>query len=211
MRARLRLVTPLPEVPPSAPPAEPTASERLAGLRARDADAERWLLETYAGLVERIIVRVLGDTRNLEDHVQEVFVRLFARAPEIRDAGALKAYVTSVAVFVAREVLRKRRRHAWLRFFAPEELPEPAAATDPESREALEAVYRVLAEMDVDERICFVLRYIEGMDLAQVAAATERSLATVKRRLVRAEETFVARCKGDETLRPWLEAGSRWA
>ncbi|NUO52694.1 MAG: sigma-70 family RNA polymerase sigma factor, partial [Polyangiaceae bacterium] len=180
-------------------------------LRARDPGAERWLLETHAGLVERIIVRVIGDVRNLEDNVQEVFVRVFARASEIRDPGALKAYVTSVAVFVAREVLRKRRRHAWLRFFAPEELPEPAAATDPESREALLAVYRVLSEMDVDVRISFALRYIEGMDLAQVAAATGRSLATVKRRLMRAEEVFVARCRDDETLRPWLEAGSRWA
>jgi len=168
-------------------------------------------LETHARFVERIIVRVIGDVRNLEDHVQEVFVRVFARTSEIRDPGALKAYVTSVAVFVAREVLRKRRRHAWLRFFAPEELPEPAAATDPESREALLAVYRVLSEMDEDERISFALRYIEGMDLAQVAAATGRSLATVKRRLMRAEEVFVARCRDDETLRPWLEAGSRWA
>jgi RNA polymerase sigma-70 factor (ECF subfamily) len=209
--AHLRLVTPPFLAPAPARPAEPTAAQRLEDLRARNPEAERWLLETYAARVERILTSILGHATGIEDGVQEVFVRVFARVGEIRDANAIQGFVTSVAVFVARETIRTRRRHRWLRFLASEDLPEPPTSTDPESREALRAFYRTIGEMETDERLCFTLRYVDGMDLAQVAEACGFSLATAKRRLKRAEVTFVERCRNDEALRPWLEAGSRWA
>ena len=56
--------------------------------------------------------------------VQDVFARVFSRIDDVREPAALKPFITSVTVFVAREAIRKKRRHRWLAFFASDELPE---------------------------------------------------------------------------------------
>jgi len=192
----------------------PGAATLLHRLHARRPEAERWLLDTHAGRVERILLRILGDTGTLEDLVQDVFVRVFARIDDVREPEALKGFVTSVSVFVAREAIRKRRRHRWLAFFASDELPEIAAGAgadaDADARDGVRAFYRAVEVLDADARVAFTLRVVEGLELTDVAAACGVSLATVKRRIQRAEQTFVRRCKKDEILSRWLAEGDRW-
>lgn len=210
MSVHLRLVQK--SHPPDRPPeAEPARAELLRGLHARNPAAERRLLDTHAALVERILFRILGDIRSLEDMVQDVFARVFSRIDDVREPEALKPFITSVTVFVAREALRKKRRHRWLSFFASDDLPEVAASVDAEAREGVRAFYRALETLDPDERVAFTLRIVERQELTEVAAACNVSVATVKRRVQRAEATFVERCKRDEVLSTWLAEGDRWA
>jgi len=54
------------------------------------------------------------------------------------------------------------------------------------------------------------LRFIEEMPLDDVAATCNVSLATVKRRIGRAEQRFVAIARRDPILRPLVEEGRRW-
>ncbi|WP_437308102.1 RNA polymerase sigma factor [Sorangium sp. So ce388] len=209
MSAHLRVVR-KPRSPDPPVDAQPTSSEVLRGLHARNPAAERRLLDTYAGLVERMLFRLLGDIRTLEDLVQDVFARVFSRIDDVREPAALKPFITSVTVFVAREAIRKKRRHRWLAFLASDELPEISASVDPEARQGVRAFYSALETLDPDERLAFTLRFVEGQELAEVAAACNVSVATVKRRLHRAEIAFVERCKKDEVLSTWLAEGDRW-
>ena len=99
----------------------------------------------------------------------------------------------------------------WLSFLPWSELPEveaPAAAD--EELEALRRTYAILDELPADERIALALRVIDGMDLADVAAACGVSLATIKRRLQRAEAAFLERARREPSLEGWLEGGARW-
>ncbi|WP_437721142.1 RNA polymerase sigma factor [Sorangium sp. So ce861] len=209
MSAHLRVVR-KPRSPDPPVDAQPTSSEVLRGLHARNPAAERRLLDVYAGLVERMLFRILGDVRTLEDLVQDVFARVFSRIDDVLEPESLKPFITSVTVFVAREAIRKKRRHRWLAFFASDELPEIAASIDPEARQGVRAFYRALETLDPDERLAFTLRIVEGQELAEVAAACNVSVATVKRRLQRAQIAFVERCKKDEVLASWLAEGDRW-
>ena len=83
-------------------------------------------------------------------------------------------------------------------------------ALDAEGRQTLRAVYAVLQRMPADERIAFALRYIDGMELTEVAAACSISLATVKRRLRRSEDRFLRSARSHSLLEKWVEEGSRW-
>ena len=64
-----------------------TASARdlVAGLVAREDWAERELLERYTRHVERIIARITGRL-DIDDQVQDVFLRVTERVSSLRDA-----------------------------------------------------------------------------------------------------------------------------
>jgi RNA polymerase sigma-70 factor (ECF subfamily) len=167
--------------------------------------------DRHVGHVERILVRILGHDCELADLLHEVFARALGAIETLEDPDALKPWLSGVAVFTAREAIRRRARGRWLRFFAADDLPEvEAAVADEETREALRVTYGVIDRLGVDDRIAFALRFIDGLELTDIAAACHVSLNTIKRRLARAERRFVAYARREPALRGWLQGGTRW-
>ncbi len=162
----------------------------------------------------RILVRILGQDSELEDVHHEVFVRALSSIETLEDPACLTKWMVSVAVFSARTCLQRRYRGRWLAFLAPDELDESAAARDErdgDARAELDLTYSVLARLPSDERIVFTLRFVEGMALAELASACNTSLATVKRRLKRAESRFLGLARRHPVLSDWLDNGGRWS
>ncbi|MFT3764521.1 MAG: sigma-70 family RNA polymerase sigma factor [Minicystis sp.] len=182
----------------------------VEGVRARQPAAVAALYDAYAAHVLRVLGRVLGAERELSDLHQEVFLKAIDSMDRLEDPRALKAWMTGIAVHTARAAIQRRVRRRWLTFLAPEDLPEPEAPSTGDAGEALRATYAVLDQLPADERIAFVLRVIDGMELTEVAAACGVSLATIKRRLARAEERFTTLARDHDVLHEWLEGGSRW-
>jgi RNA polymerase sigma-70 factor, ECF subfamily len=183
----------------------------VGGLRERKPWAERALLEQYGAHVERVLTHILGSHNDLDDLTQEVFLRALSRVGDVHDASGLKSWLSAFAANVAREALRSKRRRWWQVLRPPEETPElPAPSACAEDRAALRAFYEVLGTLDADARVAFALRYVEGMELTQVAEACGVSLATAKRRIKAAEDEFCARGKVHEALADWFEEGTRW-
>lgn len=188
-----------------------TADEMVRGLKAAQPWAERALVAAETAHVERMLTRMLGLSADLDDLMQEVFIRAFARIAELREPKSLRAWLCSIAVFVAREAIRRKRRRRWLVFLPAEEHPEPSAdGASIEARTALRVFYEVLDGFPADERIAFTLRFVEGMELGEVADACQVSLATIKRRLKRASDDFYLRGRARAELEDWFEEGCRW-
>jgi RNA polymerase sigma-70 factor (ECF subfamily) len=179
----------------------------LAGLRRRERWARAALIERYGTHVRRVLVRVLGAATP----TTPICSRRSSRAPwaamdQVANPASLKAWITRIAVFTARGAIRRRRRRRWLLFFA--DVPEPAAAwAGPDLQDAAAAVYKIFARMPVDERIPFALRMLEGMDLEATAEACGMSIATVRRRLARAERRFHKLAREYEALAAWVMTG----
>ena len=109
----------------------------------------------------------------------------------------------------AKKLIRRRQRWRWIQSVAPFDLPEFVASTpSAEVSEALSHAYRALDALPADERIAFALRHIDGMELTAIAAATRVSLATTKRRIVRAEVRFVELARQSDALREWVARGT---
>ncbi len=191
-------------------PRESSTEEALrrlvAGLRAKETWAERELLVRFSDHVARVLVRILGSKQEQEDLTQEVFFRVLTRLETLDRPEALAGFVTSIAVFVARERIRSRRRRRWLVFKAHEDLPEVECdAPSLEVRRAMVAFYRAVHEMEEDQQVYFTLRFVEDMDLSEIASAAGVSLSTVKRRLAVAEATFYEKARRQPELEPWLK------
>jgi RNA polymerase sigma-70 factor (ECF subfamily) len=96
-------------------------------------------------------------------------------------------------------------------FRPSQETPDiPCEPASLEARTALRVFYEVVSEMDVEARIAFTLRCVDGMELTEVAEACDVSLATIKRRLKAAMDDFYRRGQGRPELVAWFEEGSRW-
>jgi RNA polymerase sigma-70 factor (ECF subfamily) len=152
----------------------------------------------------------LGFDAERGDLVQEAFAAALTSLHGLRDPASLEAWLSSVAANTARKALRERARGRWLRRFtdsAEEERYEPSVAgVDVEARRALSGVYAALAQLPSHERVVFARRFIDGMELAEVAAACQVSVSTIKRRLVRAERRFLANARNEPELVQWLSS-----
>jgi RNA polymerase sigma-70 factor, ECF subfamily len=185
--------------------------ELLDGIRAKSPIAVAALCDRYSAHVLRVLGRIVGADSELEDLHHEVFERALRSAAGVENANALAGWITIVSVNVARTELGRRARRRWLTllpWYDDHDVEAPAASD--EDVEALRRTYALLDRMAPDLRIVFALRFIDGMDLRELAAACDVSLATAKRRLARAESRFQAMARDDAVLAPWVERGGRW-
>ncbi len=167
------------------------------------------LYDRYARHVRGVLVRLLGVDPELDDLIQEVFVEVLDSLSRLQDPTRLKAYLTAITVHVARGRIRRASRQRWLSFWAPDNLPElPVPEPDETLREAMRATYSILYGLPAEDRIAFTLRYLEGMELLEVAEACGVSLSTCKRRMRAAERRFMARARGNPALRTWVGGGA---
>ncbi len=182
--------------------------ELAVALRAAHPAAALVLYDRHAEQVQGILVRVLGVDSEIPDLLHDVFVRALQSTHTLAPGQPVGSWLAGIAVFTARKCIRRRMRRRWLRFFPPEELPDAAAAAVPEeARAALRAAYGVLEKMPELERVAFALRHLEGMELTEVAAACKVSLATIKRKLERAQARFSALAARQPELERWSAEG----
>jgi RNA polymerase sigma-70 factor (ECF subfamily) len=158
----------------------------------------------YGMQVRSKLLRWIG-AHDLDDHVQEVFSRLFEQLPRLRQPSALRSFLIGITLRVACTELRRRRR--WrLRLTATGELPDFAehGADDGIAREALSRFEAILGRLAPRSRRVFVLRYVEKLELVDVAAAMDISLATAKRHLARASLRVFAMAEREPALEDYL-------
>jgi RNA polymerase sigma-70 factor, ECF subfamily len=187
-------------------PVVATDAEILAALAERRQVGCAALYDRYRQLVRRILIRLLGANEEVHDLVHDVFLSAIRTIDRVRTPEMLRSWMTSVAVFTARQELRRRRRKRFLLFLPTQDLPEIEASQSPaDIREAVRATYQILSTLPADLQIAFVLRFIDGMELTEVAEACRVSLATIKRRLGSAKNHFEKAAQREPALFRWLE------
>ena len=180
-------------------------AELVHKARTGDRDACFAIWSKYAALVQRLVRRFLGPGIDYQDVCQEVFLRIFKRLGQVRDPAALPGFVASVALGVARNEVRRRRIRAVVGLVPEVTLPDaPTFVGQGEAREALRALYRMLDTFGAEDRSLFVARFIEKMELTEVATAHDLSLSTAKRRLARLAKRVNTRVQADPVLTEYV-------
>ncbi len=169
-------------------PSEPRTLEVIDEVVELDLDE---LFRQFAPYVATIGYRLLGRDSEVDDLVQDVFLAAHRGLRSLRNREAVKGWLATVTVRLARRRLRTRRFRATFRFDSGEDYLEVAdTAASPETRAMVARVYRILDRVPVDRRLAWSLRYIHGERLARVAELCECSLATAKRR-IKAAQLFI--------------------
>jgi RNA polymerase sigma-70 factor (ECF subfamily) len=134
--------------------------------------------------VGAVVLRLIGRPGDVDDVVQDVFIQAHRGLSRLRDQDAVRPWLRRIAVRRAQRWLRTRWVRRWFgdSDFEPEmDLIDESAS--PEDRAQISHIYRTLERMNKDERLAWVLRFVEGETLESIAELLGCSISTVQRRL----------------------------
>jgi len=174
----------------------------LEGLRRGDELAYETLIQQYEQPVYNLVSRLVDDSADAADVVQEVFLKVFRKVAWFRGESSLKTWIYRIAVNEARNQRRWFSRHKrqevgldappgetqgygeWLEDSAP----SPFEMTL--DRETTELIENALKDVSQPFRAALVLREVEGLSYEEVAEILEISLGTVKSRILRGRQAL---------------------
>jgi RNA polymerase sigma-70 factor (ECF subfamily) len=168
---------------------EPTDEALVRRARSGEERAAAELYRRHVHYVLGLATRLMGHRGDGEDVTQDAFAVALERLATLEDPGAFRAWAAQIAVNLVRKRLRRRRlgRLLGVDGGTPDATLEAlAVASSVEAHAELALLDVALAELPTEQRIAWMLRYVEGERLENVAAACGCSLATAKRRIGRA-------------------------
>lgn len=176
-------------------------------VRAGDEAAFAALLARWELPLKRVIARILLNASEAEDLAQETMVRVWSQRQKFRPDAAFRPWIFSIAVNLARNRLRWRRRRPSVSLDAWSETGHDRprqegerhnGAGDLERAERAAAVRDAVAALPAELREALVLFEYEELAQAEIAATLGCTVKAVESRVARAREKL----RG--ALRAWL-------
>ena len=179
---------------------ELTAQEAqfVSRLQANEDAAYDELVRVYSTSIYHVAYRMLGDTADASDTVQEIFLKVFRNIGGFKGEAALKTWIFKIAFSEILNRLRWwKRRHRYTTLSLDESPngnapgagvadagPTPEEVLQAKERET--AIQQALWRLSQEHRSIIVLRDIEGFSYNEIADVLGISMGTVKSRLARA-------------------------
>lgn len=166
--------------------------------QARDPLAFRELVTRYERRLIYYIRRILGNGDEAFDVMQEVWLTAFRRLSTLQHPEAFRVWLYKIAHDVT--VSHARKRGKW-----PKPLPDPESTeheadgwNELEAMENVESLHRALERLSPTHREVLTLRFLEQMELAEIANIVDSKIGTVKSRLHYAKRELRRRLGGPD-------------
>lgn len=168
----------------------------IAALNAGDTSAFDELYYRYRDWVIRLAGRFTGSRDDALDVLQETFAYLFGKFPGFILSARMTTFLYPVVKNLSIAAKRKRAR-----FVSDEGTPDPAASNPKNDETSREELSAVLARLPEAHREALLMRFVDEMSLAEIAAALGIPEGTVKSRLHNA----IAALRQDERVKAYFE------
>ncbi len=150
---------------------------------------------TLRGALTRYFQRRLPNTHEVDDLVQEVFLRIVRRG-DSHQLDQFEGYVFQTAASVIKDRFRRRRARMSDSHVAFEPDLHGQSDISPEqtvlAREALRSTTRAIMSLPERTRTIFVLRRLEGLSHPEIARRLGLSLSTVEKHIHRAAKQLLS-------------------
>ena len=154
------------------------------------------LVRTYRPRLLRFVTFSIGDADLAESITQDCFLKAYNGRDKFRGDCSVNTWLTSIALNLIRDQQRLQKFRFWRQARATAIDVSDAAnflASHESSAEArilaierTEQVQAALANLSVNQRAIFLMRFAEDMDLSEIAATISMPINTVKTHLHRA-------------------------
>lgn len=193
--------------------------DQILVVRAQQGDKKAFgmLIEKYHRKLGRLLGRMIRDQAEVEDVVQESFIKAYRALPNFRGDSAFYTWLYRIGINTAKNYLVSMGRRPQVmqeveiedveNFEGGYEMrttdtPETALMT----KQIAQTVNDTVASLPEELRTAITLREIEGLSYEEIATLMQCPIGTVRSRIFRARETI------SEKLKPLLDAkeGKRW-
>ncbi len=193
--------------------------DQMLVVRAQQGDKKAFglLVEKYHRKLGRLLGRMIRDQAEVEDVVQESFIKAYRALPNFRGDSAFYTWLYRIGINTAKNYLVSQGRRPQVmqeveiedveNFESGYEMrttdtPETALMT----KQIAQTVNDTVANLPEELRTAITLREIEGLSYEEIATLMQCPIGTVRSRIFRARETI------SEKLRPLVDAkeGKRW-
>lgn len=179
--------------------------ELVARAQQGDRKAFRKLVDAFQQDVALTVVSMLGPSAEVDDVVQDTFIKCYQTLDRFRGDARFLTYVKKIAVHRSLDVLRRRKRFRG-RFLSRDDeerrFDEPSSEGDADldAMERAKLVHQAIDRLSPEHRAVVVLRLIEGYSTEETADMLNLAYGTVLSRLSRALK------KLKELLTPYLSS-----
>ncbi len=179
----------------AATPADAASTDRdlVRRMATGDETALGVLYDKWSPLVHSLVLRLLHDSNEAEEVVEDTFWQAWRQANRYNEArGAVSTWVTTIGRSRALDRIRAKRRQKedpWSSF-EPSEMAEVVRdmeGADPqkgaESSERRTIVIAALRQLPREQRETIEMAYFGGFSQSEIATLTKQPLGTVKTRV----------------------------
>jgi RNA polymerase sigma-70 factor (ECF subfamily) len=164
------------------------------------------VVRLYRPRIFRFLMASLSDRDAAESLTQDCFLKAYNARHQFRGESSLSTWLTRIALNLVRDHLRSRRMRFWQRtrdtaldiVDVGEWIPD--GASSPEQvclqQERVREIWKSVEQLSRQQRTVFLLRFVEEMELAEIAETTGMNTSTVKSHLYRALRIVRDRASG---------------
>lgn len=186
-------------------------------VQAGDKSAFNLLVSKYHRRVGRLLTRMVRNQEDIEDIVQETFIKAYRAIGNFRGESAFYTWLYRIAINTAKNLLitQSKKPTALKEAYDgdSETFEDNAALSNIDTPESLfqtkqigQAVNDAMSELTEELRSAIVMREIDGLSYEAIAEAMNCPIGTVRSRIFRAREAIAAK------IQPLLEPknNTRW-
>lgn len=160
-----------------------------------DMEAFEQIYKMASGFVYNVALRITRNSADAQEVAQEVFIKLYHSLKDFQFRSSFKTWLYRITVNMAIDHYRKsakKEKHKVYFDNIIESFPssystaEGAIQSDNETR--LNALLEILGPQ---QKVCLILREIEGLSYQEIAATLKIPVNTVRSRLKRARQTLL--------------------
>ena len=175
---------------------QPTATSDLIAMKIQDRTAALGdfdaVIRVHWPRVYRYVLASVRDPDVAQTLAQDCFFKAYQNRARFRGEASVQTWLMQIAVNLVRDQARSGRVRFWKRTptVPVEDTPLPHGAINPEQtvlvKERVAAVWNAASQLPERQRTVFLLRFVEEMDLLEIATVTGLQEGSVKVHLFRA-------------------------
>ena len=164
------------------------------------------VVHLYWQRIYRFVLASVRDADAAQTLTQDCFMRAYSKRGTFRGQASVKTWLMKIAVNLVRDFGRNRRLQFWKRLSASgvnpgdvsDHLPDATISLEDRAllNEQVQMIWQASRRLPERQRTVFLLRFVEDMDLLEIAAATGLKEGTVKIHLFRALHAIRGRLRG---------------
>lgn len=145
-------------------------------------------IRQYGKRLYGLCLSLCANTFEADDLYQDTWLKVLKNFSQFDSSKEFEPWLTQICVNTYRNALRRIKRSPFLNFQTNEEKDACLAAVPATEKEDYSELHAAIQKLPEKLRMCVILFYFEGMDIAATASALGIPEGTVKSRLSKARQ-----------------------